>query len=151
MKQIIIFLGICAITISTNAQHLKSSDVPSAVKDKFASMYPNVTSAKWEKENGKYEAEFKERGVETSILFEANGTYTQTEVEIPVSSLPVGVKDYVSKNLRDSKINEASKITSANGTVTYEAEIGKSDYIFDANGNFLSKETDTNDNEDDDK
>jgi hypothetical protein len=68
MKKIIIILGICAIAISTNAQHLKASDVPSAVKDKFASMYPNVTNAKWEKENSKYEAEFKENNVETSIV-----------------------------------------------------------------------------------
>ena len=148
MKKIIIILFACAFVFSANAQNLKESDVPSAVKNTFSSMYPNVTNAKWEMENGKYEAEFKENSVETSVLFEANGTYTQTEVEIAVSLLPSGVNDYVTKKFRDSKITEAAKITSSNGTVTYEAEIGKSDYLFDSNGNFLKKETDSGDTED---
>ncbi|HEY3251500.1 MAG TPA: PepSY-like domain-containing protein [Ignavibacteria bacterium] len=149
MKKLIVILFICAFGLSINAQNLKESDIPSPVKEKFSSMYPHVTDAKWEMENGKYEAEFKQNNVETSVLFEANGTYFQTEVEIPVSSLPAGVSDYVSKNLRDSKITEASKIFSSKGIVTYEAEIGRTDYLFDATGNFLSKESDTNETDDD--
>ncbi len=150
-KTIFIILCILFSGFSIYSQNIKESDVPAAVKTKFAVMYPNVTGAKWEMENGNYEAEFKENNIETSVIFEPNGTHMQTEVEIPVSSLPGGVRDYASKTLRTKKINEAAQITSASGIVTYEAEIGNIDYIFDASGNFLRKDTDSGDTEDDDK
>ena len=151
MKKTVILIGILALIVGVNAQDLREADVPAAVKTKFVSMYPNVTKVKWEMENLKYEAEFKENNVETSVLFEAAGTHVQTEVEIPVSSLPAGVNSYAAKNLAGKKISEAVQITNADGTVSYEAEIGGPDYLFDANGNFLKSETDSNDTEDDDK
>ena len=140
MKTIIILFGILALVINAHAQKLSESDVPAAVKTQFSSMFPNVKAYKWEKENGIYEAEFKQNKVETSVLFEADGKYFQTETEIAVSELPGGVRDYASKNLPGKKIKEASKIALADGTLTYEAEISGADYIFDANGNFLKKD-----------
>jgi hypothetical protein len=85
ITRLICVVFIFALGLEANAQNLKESDVPSAVKTKFSSMYSGVSNAKWEKENGKYEAEFKENGKETSVLFDANGTHVQTEIEIPVS------------------------------------------------------------------
>ncbi|MCI0449615.1 MAG: PepSY-like domain-containing protein [Chlorobi bacterium] len=151
MKTIIFVITIFAFALNANAQKLVSNDVPDAVKTKFASMYPNVSNHQWEKEHGKYEAEFKENNVETSVLFEPSGMYVQTEVEIPVSSLPGGVNDYASKNLAGKKITEAVQITNADGMVTYEAEIGGPDYLFDSNGNFIKMESDDSDKEDNDK
>jgi len=150
-KKIFLTLFILFSAFSVYSQKVKEADVPSAVKTKFTSMYPNAGSTKWEMENGNYEAEFKNNSTETSAIFEPNGNYVQTEVEIPVSSLPAGVSDYVSKTLKSKNIKEAAQITSANDTVTYEAEIGNEDYLFDANGNFLRKDTDTGDTEDEDK
>ncbi len=150
-KKIILFLFVLISVMNIYSQNIKVSDVPSAVRTKFASMYPNVEKAKWEIENSKYEAEFRENNVETSALFESNGTYVQTEIEIPVSSLPAGVNEYVSKNLNGKKITEACQITNADGNLTYEVEIGKDDYLFDSNGNFLKKDSDSGDTEDDDK
>ncbi|MEO8513091.1 MAG: PepSY-like domain-containing protein [Ignavibacteria bacterium] len=137
-----------AFTYGVNAQKLKEKDVPSAVKTAFTAMYPDAKQIKWEMEDKKYEGEFKANNVESSALFEANGTYVQTETEIPVSSLPEAVSEYLSKNLAGKKIKEAAKITDVKGTVTYEAEVGGSDYLFDSNGSFLSKSTDSNDNDD---
>jgi len=149
--KLILCSGILFTGLNIFSQNVKESDVPSAVKTKFTSMYPNVTGTKWEMENGDYEAGFKENNTETSAIFRSNGTYVQTEVEIPVSSLPNAVNDYVSKNLSGKKIKEAAKITSSDGTVTYEAEVGNEDYIFDSNGNFLKKDSDSGDTEDEDK
>lgn len=147
---IIILILLCAAYIS-NAQKLKESAVPSAVRTAFVSMYPNAKHIKWSMEDGKYEGEFKENSIESSALFEADGAYVQTETEIPASSLPETVKQYVSKNLAGEKIKEAAKITDAKSTVTYEAEVGGTDYIFDANGNFLKKDSESGDTEDEDK
>jgi hypothetical protein len=151
MKAVIFLISILAFALNTNAQKLQSTDVPDAVKNKFAAMYPSINRPGWEKEHGKYEAEFRDAGVETSVIFEANGTHVQTEVEISVSALPKGVSDYAAKNLAGKKITEAVQITGADGTITYEAEIGGPDYLFDSNGNFLKKESDDKETEDDDK
>lgn len=61
------------------------------------------------------------------------------------------MNDYASTNLSGKKIKEAAKIASADGTLTYEAEIGDFDYIFDANGNFLKKDAGDNDADDNHK
>lgn len=143
MKKTILIVILLAITYISNAQKLKESEVPAAVKSALTAMYPDAVNVKWSMEDGKYEGEFKINSVESSALFEANGAYFQTETEITVSSLPDGVKEYVSKNLSGKKIKEAAKITGADGTVTYEAEIGKTDYLFDSSGKFLSKSTDS--------
>ena len=147
MKPSIVLFGVLAFAINVHAQKISAIDVPAAVKTQFTAMFPGIKADKWEMENGKYEAEFKQNKIETSVLFEADGKHVQTETEIAVSELPGGVKDYLSKNHSGKKIKEAAKISAADGTLTYEAEIGGKDYIFDANGNFLRKEAEQNDNE----
>ena len=150
MKKIIFTINIAFITICANAQQLKVEDVPYSVKSNFSLIYPNVINVKWEIENGMYEAEFYQNNVETSVLFGANGTFVRKELEILTSELPEEVKKYASENLPGKKINEASVITDANGVVTYEAEIGNKDFVFDQYGIFLKKESDENDGSEDD-
>lgn len=148
MKKITLPLVILLCGFSVTAQKIKESAVPPDVKNKFASMYPNAEKKDWEKEDGKFEVSFKNNQEETSLLFEANGILLQTEIEIPVTSLPKNIGNFASKKFPGKKIEEAAKITAANGTITYEAEIGGDDYYFDVNGNFLNKEK--NDEKDDD-
>lgn len=56
----------------------------------------------------------------------------------------------MANNLAGEKISEAEKVVHANGTITYEAEIGNTDYKFDSNGNFLNKD-DENPNDKDEE
>lgn len=142
MKKFTTFLLASICFYSCYSQQLKESEVPTPVKAKFTSLYPGATNVKWEKEEGKYEAGFKSAGKELSVVLDANALLVATENEIAVSGLPQAVKDYVSKNLNGNNITEASKITGATGIITYEAEVGNKDYIFDANGNFIKTETD---------
>lgn len=141
-------LAIAFSSCSSQAQELKNSDVPTVVKSAFEKLYPNVKDVDWEKEDANYEAEFEVNNTETSAVFDANGKLLETEVEIKTSELPSGVMDYVSKNHAGTKITEAAKITTADGTVNYEAEVGKSDLIFDANGNFIKEIKKTEEDED---
>ena len=53
--------------------------------------------------------------------------------------MPSAVLEYVVKELAGKKIEEAAKIESPAEKVTYEAEVGGVDYLFDEAGNFLSK------------
>lgn len=120
-----------------NEKHEKVN-VPASVKQAFAKQYPGTT-AKWDKEGDKYEAGFKNKGHEMSSLFEANGTMTESEMEIKVSELPASVMQYVKTHHKGATVKEAAKITKANGEVNYEAEVKGKDLIFDASGNFLKE------------
>lgn len=112
-----------------------NANPPAAVLQAFQKQYPGI-KAKWEKEKGNYEAGFHQGKKEMSAVYEANGALLETEVEIAASELPSGVTKYASAhNL--GKVKEAAKITKANGTVEYEAEVKGGDAIFDAKGNFL--------------
>lgn len=134
-----ILLAIAISSCGADAQEMKSSDVPVAVKSAFEKLYPNVKDVDWEKENANYEAGFEINKTETSVVFDANGKVIETESEIKTSELPQNVIDYVAKNYSDAKIKEAAKITDADGKVMFEAETEKADLIFDSEGNFIKE------------
>ncbi len=124
-----------------NAQKIKESEVPAVVKMSFEKNFSGQT-AKWEKEDGNFEAGFKKDGKNTSATFKPDGTFLETEIAIKESELPAGILDYIKTNYKGKKIKESSKITSAANTVTYEAEIEGKDVIFDSNGKFIKKTKD---------
>jgi hypothetical protein len=139
MKKITMISALVSlIGFSACAQKLDASKVPSAVKATFEKQYPGA-SVKWEKEDGKYEAGFKQNGNTMSALYEANGTMTESEMDIKVSDLPASVLAYVKENYKGKKIKEGAKITKSDGTVNYEAEVDGKDVIFDATGKFLKE------------
>jgi Putative beta-lactamase-inhibitor-like, PepSY-like len=142
MKKLLVTTVMLAFAVSgAFAQKIDASKVPAAAKAAFAKQYPGV-SAKWEKEYGKYEAGFKQNGNTMSALFEANGTMTESEIGIKVSALPASVLTYVKDHYKGKTIKEGAKITKADGTINYEAEVGGKDVIFDANGKYLKEAKD---------
>lgn len=143
MKTIIITTALVLGFGAMNAQKLKDADVPAAVKESVKKNYPTAKVEKWEKEDANYEAELEMNKTEMSVLLDASGKVLETEVEIKTSELPQAITDYITKNMKDKKIKEASKITDASGKVTYEAEVNDVDYIFDDAGKLLKKEQDS--------
>ena len=142
MKKLIMMLTLVAsIAFSACGQKLDASKVPAAVKAAFTKQYPG-TDAKWEKEAGKYEVNFKQNGNTMSALYEANGTLTETEMDIKVADLPATVLAYVKEHYKGKTIKEGAKITKADGSVNYEAEVAGKDVIFDATGKFLREAKD---------
>lgn len=140
MKKITLFIPLSvAAAMIVSAQKLTLADVPAKVKATFAKQHPSLATVKWEKEKGDYEAGFKMDGKTISELYSADGTMKESEVDIKTSELPSSVQGYVKNHYKGSGIREAAKITAANGTVTYEAEVKKMDVIFDAAGNFLKE------------
>lgn len=136
---------------------LFAQDIPSNVKQKINSLYPDAKNIKWDVEGkGKYEAEFKINGVQTALLFDSKASLIETETKIDVSDLPSKVKDYISSEYAGVSITEAAKIIDSKGNLKYEAEIqeGKKskDILFDQDGNRLKKaDADTDeDNEEED-
>ncbi len=142
MKKIMMTVAVAvAVVFTAAAQKIKEAEVPEAVKTAFVKQYPGV-AVKWEKEDGLFEAGFKKEGSSMSALYEANGTVTETEIEMPVAELPAVVLDYVKEHYSGKKIKEASRITKADGTLNYEAEVAGKDVLFDATGKFIKEAKD---------
>lgn len=155
MKKII---SILLITLSFQAWSQKNAaKVPANVLDAFGKMYPHVKAAEWKAEEGNFEAEFKapnmnkkEGGkaeVMRTVVMNAQGTLVHEEEEMEIADLPAKITDYVKNELGGKAITEASRITLNTGDMNFEIEVGKTDYIFNADGQFLSKEEDKKDDD----
>ena len=142
MKKMILLLGTGFVVITANAQKMKEAEVPANVKSAFTQKYPGTKAKGWEKEDGNFEVEFDNNKAEMTLVIDPNGNVLQTETEIKVSELPKAVADYCAQKYAGKRIKEVSKIVSAKGVTTYEAEIDKMDVIFDSTGKFLREEKD---------
>ena len=155
MKTLVLSIAAILTVSFANAQKVKEAEVPKSVVDAFQKKYPGSKATEWEKEDGNYEVEFDLKKVESSALFSAKGDFMAFEQEIKTSELPAGVAEYCKKNYPNHKISEASKITEANGKVSFEVELqnGKEEFdvIFDDKGSFLKKEVGGKDEDDDKK
>lgn len=131
MKKIIGLLSIMfCIALSANAQKLSVDKVPTVVKSAFAKLHSGV-NAKWEMEDKNYEAGFNLNGKETTEVYSISGKLIETEVVIKTSELPTAVQT----KLKGMKISETAKITKADGTIVFEAEVKGKDLLFDVKGN----------------
>lgn len=111
-----------------------AQSIPASAKSSFAKLHPQATSVKWDKEDGGYEASFKENSKSMSVVMDGQGKLKETETDIAVSELPASVRDYVAKQMPGKKIKEAAIIVDASGTKKYEAEVGGKDLLFDMAG-----------------
>lgn len=140
MKTAMLTLGALAIGLYASAQKLSESQVPADVLKAFKTNFSTVATAKWEKENMNYEANFELNKVETSAIFDAHGNHLETETELVKSSLPKPVLDALVNEYSGYKIGETSKID-AKGIISYEVEVEKGehsmDLIFDKKGTLL--------------
>lgn len=141
MKKLILLSIGSAAVLSVCAQKLDEAKVPAAVKTSFEKQFPGVL-AKWEKEGGNYEVNFKQNDHNMSVLITPSGSITETEMDIKIAALPAPALAYVKEHYKGTAINEAAKITKADGTVNYEAEVKGKDVLFDASGKFIKESKD---------
>src|SRR5579862_5917719 len=103
MRKLTLILAILTIgVLKMNAQKIKESEVPAAVKTSFDKNFSGQT-AKWEKEDGNFEAGFKKDGKNMSATFKPDGTFLETEIAIKESEFPTGVMDYIKTNYKGKK------------------------------------------------
>ncbi len=120
-----------------SVSYAQTGTVPATAKTTFAKLYPHATGLKWDKENGGYEASFKDKGKTMSLLFDTKGSLKETETDIAITELPATVRDYVAKQMPGKTIKEAAIIVDASGVKKYEAEVGGKDLMFSINGKLI--------------
>lgn len=139
-KKLILALLIAGAAVTgANAQKLEAAKVPASIKTNFTKQFPKAEQVKWEKEDGNYEAGFKQGSDKMAATYKPDGTFMESEVTIPAKSLPASVQEYVKAHYKGAAIKEAAKITKASGEINYEAEVNKMDVLFDADGKFLKE------------
>lgn len=138
MKKLLIVFALVVATLSVVAQPLPASKVPPSVKKGFIKEHPSVTP-KWEKEDGNFEASFKQGGVDRSCIIDDQGTILETETGITFTALPKKAQDYLKAHYKGHKIKEVSKIVKQDRKVEYEAMVNDMDVMFDMGGNFLKE------------
>ena len=81
-----IYLTVFAVTVllsCENEQEISASDVPQPVISAFQAKYPNITPAKWIKENEKgktvYEAKFTNNNKKVEADFDEKGNLIEEE------------------------------------------------------------------------
>lgn len=139
MKIHLIIIACAAIWLTACVGKEKGDNVPESIKNKLMSMYPHASNVKWEMEGVNYEAMFKLEKNETSVILSPDGTHVQTETDVNETLLPQNVKDYVTSLLGGKKITSATVIEKPAGETSFEIEVDKEDYLFDATGQFTGK------------
>ena len=156
MKIIYIALLCSALmSITASAQNISADKVPASVIKSFKAKFPSAENVKWELENkNEYEAVFKTKGVEQSASFEMNGKWMETETEMKISELSAEIQKSVTKNYAGYKIDEASKVESAQHGNCYEVKVEKAKESFEvmmkSKGEIISKKSEKEDKEDKD-
>ena len=70
-------------------------------------------------------------------MYDAAGNLVQTELDLPLTSVPEKISTYIKTNYPNKTIKEFSKITDAGGNISYEVEFNRHELLFQADGTFL--------------
>ncbi|WP_440135135.1 PepSY-like domain-containing protein [Chitinophaga sancti] len=116
---------------------LFAQDAPKPAVSAFQKNFPAATKAKWEKEKNDYEVIFNYEGKEMSAVFTKSGQFLEKEEVITAQQLPAKVSAYLKQHYNNAVIKETAKITKADGSIQYEAEVNKKDLIFNGEGELV--------------
>jgi len=136
MKKIFSMGFILMAVISAHGQKMSETQISPDLKAKVKTLYPEVTHIIWTKEKSNYEAEFKNKGVLTSILLDSKAKLMEKEIGIPPSTLPAPIIAALKIKFPGKKASEAA-IIYKKGVKSYEAEFDGMDYMYTSDGKFL--------------
>lgn len=80
------------------AQKIKSDLVPDEVKQTLLDQQGEVKVSQWTMDGDNYIANFKVDGAVTTSYFQSDGTFLKTVTNIPKSTLPTAILDYINNN-----------------------------------------------------
>lgn len=146
MKRCLLLLAVCTglsmALVAQKEKQEKSVTPPAAVKTAYAQSFQSSSNEKWEMEGKNYEVNFTQNGQQMSAEFTPGGKLHETEVTITPADLPAAVTDYVRRHYKGSPVKAATKITTPDGGINYEANVKGKVLVFDKNGKFSKTEKD---------
>jgi hypothetical protein len=141
MKAKIILSAIAfGLALTTTAQDLKESEVPSGILETFKKDHPNVRAIDWERDGAFYKVEFKHDTRDHEVWYDDKGKVFRTKEDVTAAELPDAVAAAIKKGYSQFKAEDFEKWTEGRA-VTYKIELKSSaedrNVIFDKNGQVL--------------
>lgn len=139
MKHHVLTAALTLLAACLFAQQPGDVNIPAAAKRLFRDTYPAATHVKWEQVGANHEVRFMLGTKAISVVYDATGALEQTTALIDPSELPKAATTYIRQHYKHASVKDAAKVTKANGEVNYEAEVNKTDLIFDQHGKRLKQ------------
>lgn len=143
-KQLLVFGTTLAIALTTQAQDIPQSQVPSVIVNEFNKQFPKATDVEWEMDGSLYNVEFEIGwNIDHEVWYNAEGKVVKHKEDISKSELPKAVIDRIKTDFKGYSIDDLERI-SDNGKVVYKMELEALtlqdfDVVMDSNGKILSK------------
>ena len=140
MKKLFVVMIPLLMALSSCAQDINQSLVPSVVVNAFQQKFPKASDVEWEKKGELYEVEFDLGLKDHKALIDATGKIVKHKEEISTVELPAAVKETLQKGFPQHKIDDAKRIESE-GVVIYKVEVENAaeerKIYLDANGKIV--------------
>jgi hypothetical protein len=121
MKYIISMITLLWASVSSLSAQSKNTTVEA--EKAFAKRFPTAVANKWVKENKhEYEVEFTLNDKKGSANFSGSGEWLETELEIPINSLPEIVKNGFTSNFPQASITHVYSIERKGNPDYFEIE-----------------------------
>lgn len=142
MRHSFLLLLMIAVTRPLQAQLIPQKQVPLTVQQALKKLHPAVQNLQWERATPYYEAIFTLNKNHRAIKFDTKGQVAETEVGIPIATLPMSISRYMKQHYPKERIQTAETVTKANGAMSYEIRVTGMEVVFDKAGKFLNEEKD---------
>jgi hypothetical protein len=145
MKTFMISFVLGGLALTSNAQDIPKSQVPSLVLNAFQTKFANATDVEWELKGDDYKAEFEIGKRNHDVWIDKSGNIKKHKEDFPKSDLPAAVKQKLESEFSNYKIDDADKVE-VDGKVYYQIELDGNNeerkILFSADGKIESKNVD---------
>jgi hypothetical protein len=136
--------GFLLLAPPLSAQALRSSQVPSSVRQGYASKFPGTRTTEWKlKPDRRYEAEFELKGVGIAAKFDSTGAWLETESDIKARQVPPAVREAITTGFIGYKIIERQRLEPRAGPTLYEIHLENAKEVlktqFDSSGHLVAR------------
>jgi hypothetical protein len=138
MKKLILLLAVAAFITQVKAQEVDTRDVPVVVITAFGTANPGMSSdVDWTREGDNYVAAYDMNHKDYFVVYDQSGTMVEKREKLSKNELPPSVLSYIRTNFKEDELRHATKITDANGHVTYKGKVKGQWLMFDQNGEYI--------------
>lgn len=110
MKAILFSMMLAGLTMASCSSDIKESKVPSVVKNTLVTKFSYSGPVDWEKEQGNYEAEFREDTLGYKALISPQGNLLRYKEPIALNELPAAVRQTLQAQYRDHGVEDLEKV-----------------------------------------
>lgn len=125
MKKLLAYAIPLLSALSSCAQDIPQSSIPSVVLNAFQQKFPQASDVEWEKKGEVYEVEFDLAFKDHKLLIDSAGKLIKHKEEINAVDLPAAVKETIKKGFLTYKIEDTDRIETE-GLVIYKIELENS-------------------------